>query len=81
MGGYGETRKAKESASFLKKRSKKLFDSEARAVSRARAQINKVFFASFLFTKKKTFPSSSPDKSHHEAVAVSPDLRYNAAAR
>ncbi|WP_139334095.1 MULTISPECIES: hypothetical protein [Acidiphilium] len=35
------------------KRSKKLSVSGARAFSKARAQINKVFFASFLFTKKK----------------------------
>jgi hypothetical protein len=43
-------------ASFLKKRSKKLFESGARAFSPARAQMIKIFFASFLFTKKKTLP-------------------------
>jgi hypothetical protein len=42
------------SGSFLKKRTKKLSISGARALETARAQINKVFFASFLFTKKKT---------------------------
>jgi len=47
---------AKKALLFLKKRNKKLFEKGSRALSPARAQINKVFFASFLFTKKKILP-------------------------
>jgi hypothetical protein len=52
--------KGERKASFLEKRSKKLSDPGARAFETARAQINKVFFASFLFTKKKTLASPFP---------------------
>jgi len=44
---------------FFEKRSKKLFLSGAWAFSLAQTQTIKVFFASFLFTKKKTFLSYS----------------------
>ncbi|WP_287994133.1 hypothetical protein, partial [Acidiphilium sp.] len=47
---------------------KKLFDSWARALSQPQSQINKVFFASFLFTKKK---SSLPSPSlHHPRISL-----------
>jgi hypothetical protein len=42
---------------FFEKKKQKLSDSGVRAFEPAQAQINKVFFASFLFTKKKTFLS------------------------
>jgi flagella basal body P-ring formation protein FlgA len=43
------------SASFLKKRSKKLLLNWAEGVFTSAVKVNKVFFASFLFTKKKCF--------------------------
>ncbi|WP_217696425.1 hypothetical protein [Acidiphilium rubrum] len=57
MGCFGGVSgEGKGSAAFLKKRNKKLSDTGAPAFGPPRAQINEVFFASFLFTKKKTFP-------------------------
>jgi len=56
MTGDRSSRSRQGSASFLKKRSKKLSEIGSRAVSPAQTQITKVFFASFLFTKKKILP-------------------------
>jgi hypothetical protein len=44
---------------------KKLFESGARAFSKAWAQMVKVFFASFLFTKKKSLPSAQNHRTGH----------------
>jgi hypothetical protein len=49
----------------LKKEAKNFFQFGVRAFSPARTQTIKVFFASFLFTKKKALPAAQNHRTGH----------------
>jgi len=58
---------------FFEKKKQKTFRSGARALKPARTQTIKVFFASFLFTKKKILSClflSRPSATHDSAESV-----------